>query len=69
MNETTLEARRGSDARFKERKSSSESFIDTRSAEDNREIFNSMGRGVTETTPLQAVMKEKLDLNLLESHK
>lgn len=51
-------------ARFKELKSSSEAFIDTRIPEFNREIFNIIGRGVTEDARLKPAIEDNRDFNL-----
>ena len=51
-------------ARFKDLKSSSEAFIDTRIPEYNREIFNIIGRGVTENTTLAPAISDNRDFNL-----
>lgn len=64
MTKTTLEALRARVARFKEMKSSSEAFIDTRIPEYNREIFNIIGRGVTEDPRLKPSIEDNRDFNL-----
>ena len=51
-------------ARFKDLKSSSEAFIDTRIPEFNREIFNIIGRGVTEDPRLKPAIEDNRDFNL-----
>ena len=51
-------------ARFKELKSSSEAFVDTRIPEYQREIFNISGRGVTEVPRLQQAITDNRDFNL-----
>lgn len=51
-------------ARFKELKSSAEAFVDTRIPEFQREIFNIIGRGVTEDTRLQPAITDNRDFNL-----
>ena len=51
-------------ARFKELQSSSEAFIDTRIPEYNREIYNIIGRGVTEDPLLEPVIADNRDFNL-----
>ncbi len=51
-------------ARFKELQSSSEAFIDTRIPEYNREIYNIIGRGVTEDPLLKPAITDNRDFNL-----
>ncbi len=51
-------------ARFKELQSTSEAFIDTRIPEYNREIYNIIGRGVTEDPLLEPVIADNRDFNL-----
>lgn len=51
-------------ARYKDLESSSEAFIDTRIPEYNREIFNIIGRGVTEDPRLKPVIEDHRDFNL-----
>ena len=51
-------------ARFKDLKSSSEAFIDTRIPEFNREIYNIIGRGVTEDPRLKPAIEDNRDFNL-----
>ena len=51
-------------ARFKELKSSSEAFVDTRIPEYNREIYNIIGRGVTENAALAPAIADNRDFNL-----
>lgn len=63
---TTLDmpALRARVARFKELKSSAEAFVDTRIPEFQREIFNIIGRGVTEDPRLQPAITDNRDFNL-----
>jgi len=51
-------------ARFKELKSSSEAFVDTRIPEYNREIYNIIGRGVTENPTLAPAISDNRDFNI-----
>ncbi len=51
-------------ARFKDLKSSSEAFVDTRIPEYNREIFNIIGRGVTENPLLAPAIADNRDFNI-----
>ncbi|MDP6080651.1 MAG: hypothetical protein QF435_11300, partial [Arenicellales bacterium] len=51
-------------ARFKDMKSSSEAFVDTRIPEYEREIYNIIGRGVTEDAGLEAMISDNRDFNL-----
>jgi uncharacterized RmlC-like cupin family protein len=51
-------------ARFKDLRSSSEAFIDTRIPEYNREIYNIIGRGVTEDSGLEPAIADNRDFNL-----
>jgi mannose-6-phosphate isomerase-like protein (cupin superfamily) len=51
-------------ARFNELKSSAEAFVDTRIPEFNREIFNIIGRGVTEDARLKPAIEDNRDFNL-----
>ena len=51
-------------ARFAALKSSAEAFIDTRIPEFNREIFNIIGRGVTEDARLKPAIEDNRDFNL-----
>ncbi len=51
-------------ARFKDMKSSSEAFVDTRIPEYEREIYNIIGRGVTEDARLEAMISDNQDFNL-----
>ncbi|MCC7276231.1 MAG: cupin domain-containing protein [Alphaproteobacteria bacterium] len=51
-------------ARFTELKSSSEAFVDTRIPEYNREIYNIIGRGVTEDKRLEPAIADNRDFNL-----
>lgn len=51
-------------ARFKDLKSSSEAFVDTRIPEFNREIYNIIGRGVTEDARLKPAIEDNRDFNL-----
>ena len=51
-------------ARFKDLKSSSEAFVDTRIPEFNREIFNIIGRGVTENPLLAPAIADNRDFNI-----
>jgi mannose-6-phosphate isomerase-like protein (cupin superfamily) len=61
---TDIEALRARVARFKDLKSSSEAFVDTRIPEYNREIFNVIGRGVTEDSRLQPAIADVRDFHL-----
>ena len=51
-------------ARFKDLQSSSEAFVDTRIPEYNREIYNVIGRGVTEDTRLKPAIDDAKDFHL-----
>ncbi|MEJ0071573.1 MAG: cupin domain-containing protein [Pseudomonadota bacterium] len=51
-------------ARFKDLQSSSEAFIDTVIPEYNREIFNIIGRGVTEDVRLKPAIEDNRDFNI-----
>ncbi len=51
-------------ARFKDLKSSSEAFVDTRIPEFQREIYNIIGRGVTEDSRLEPAIEDCRDFNL-----
>jgi mannose-6-phosphate isomerase-like protein (cupin superfamily) len=51
-------------ARFKDLKSSSEAFVDTRIPEYNREIYNIIGRGVTENPTLAPAIADNRDFNI-----
>ncbi|MCC7048370.1 MAG: cupin domain-containing protein [Alphaproteobacteria bacterium] len=64
MTDTSLEALRARVARFKDLQSSSEAFIDTRIPEYNREIYNIIGRGVTEDAKLKPAIEDNRDFNL-----
>ena len=59
-----IDALRARVARFKDLKSSSEAFVDTRIPEYNREIYNVIGRGVTEDAGLQPAISDNRDFNL-----
>ncbi len=59
-----MEMLRARVARFKDLKSSSEAFIDTRIPEFNREIFNIIGRGVTEDPRLKPSIDDNRDFNI-----
>ena len=61
---TDINALRARVARFKELKSSSEAFVDTRIPEYNREIYNVIGRGVTEDAALKPAIDDNRDFNL-----
>ena len=51
-------------ARFKDLRSSSEAFADTRIPEYQREIYNIIGRGVTEDAGLEPMIADNRDFNL-----
>ena len=51
-------------ARFQDMTSSSEAFIDTRIPEYQREIYNIIGRGVTEDARLEPMIADNRDFNL-----
>lgn len=51
-------------ARFRDLRSSSEAFVDTRIPEYNREIYNVIGRGVTEDTRLAPAIDDAKDFHL-----
>ena len=53
-----MDALRARVARFKDLKSSSEAFVDTRIPEYNREIYNVIGRGVTEDARLAPMIDD-----------
>jgi mannose-6-phosphate isomerase-like protein (cupin superfamily) len=59
-----MEALRARVARFKDLKSSSEAFVDTRIPEYNREIYNVIGRGVTEDSRLAPMIDDVKDFHL-----
>jgi len=59
-----IDALRARVARFKDLKSSSEAFVDTRIPEYNREIYNVIGRGVTEDAGLKPAIDDNRDFNL-----
>lgn len=59
-----MEMLRARVARFKDLKSSSEAFVDTRIPEYQREIFNIIGRGVTEDPRLKAPIEDNRDFNM-----
>ena len=59
-----IEALRARVARFKDLQSSSEAFVDTRIPEFNREIYNVIGRGVTEDAKLKPAIEDNRDFNL-----
>ncbi len=64
MARVDMEMLRSRVARFKDLKSSAEAFIDTRIPEFNREIFNIIGRGVTEDARLKPAIEDSRDFNL-----
>ena len=64
MSQLDMDALRARIARFKELKSSSEAFVDTRIPEYQREIYNIIGRGVTEDTRLEPMIADNRDFNL-----
>ena len=51
-------------ARFKDLTSSSKAFVDTRIPEYQREIYNIIGRGVTEDSGLEPMIADNQDFNL-----
>jgi len=51
-------------ARFKDMTSSSEAFVDTRIPEFQRDIYNIIGRGVTEDAALEPMIADNQDFNL-----
>ncbi len=51
-------------ARFSELKPSKQAFVDTRIPEHQRDIFNVIGRGVTEDTGLAPAIADAQDFNL-----
>ncbi len=51
-------------ARFRDLKSSSQAFADTRIPEYAREIYNVIGRGVTEDASLKPAIEDNRDFNL-----
>ena len=51
-------------ARFKDLRSSSEAFADTRIPEYQREIYNIIGHGVTEDADLEPMIADNRDFNL-----
>lgn len=59
-----IEGLRNRVARFKDLRSSSEAFVDTRIPEFNREIYNVIGRGVTEDATLKPAIDDNRDFNL-----
>jgi mannose-6-phosphate isomerase-like protein (cupin superfamily) len=59
-----MDALRARVARFKDLKSSSEAFVDTRIPEYNREIYNVIGRGVTEDARLAPMIDDVKDFHL-----
>ena len=59
-----IEALRARVARFKDLKSSSAAFPDTKIPGHEREIFNVIGRGVTEDQSLQPSISDNRDFNL-----
>jgi len=61
---TDINALRARVARFKDLKSSSEAFVDTRIPEYQREIYNVIGRGVTEDAGLKPAIDDNRDFNL-----
>jgi len=61
---TDINALRARVARFKDLQSSSEAFVDTRIPEYQREIYNVIGRGVTEDTRLAPAIDDVRDFNL-----
>lgn len=54
----------GKTARFKELKPSTQAFIDTRLPEHQREIYNVIGRGVTEDKSLTPAISDADDFNI-----
>jgi quercetin dioxygenase-like cupin family protein len=64
MSKLDMPALRARVARFKDLKSSSEAFVDTRIPEYQREIFNIIGRGVTEDPRLQPTITDNRDFNI-----
>jgi len=64
MSKLDMQALNARVARFHELKSSSEAFVDTRIPEYNREIFNIIGRGVTENPTLAPAISDNRDFNI-----
>lgn len=64
MPPVNMQALRARVARFKDLKSSSEAFVDTRIPEYQREIYNIIGRGVTENPNLAPAITDHRDFNL-----
>ena len=64
MNEYSMDEMLERVARMKDLKSSSQAFVDTRLPENQREIFDVIGAGVTEDPALQPAITDAEDFNL-----